>query len=217
MKIIERQKAVALRKQNLTYNEIRQRLNVSKSSLSLWLCDVPFISSEKTREKQKLARIRNGQVLHKRKLQRTSLIMASAKKEIQNINSSKLKLLGIMAYWTEGSKTQDSLVKFTNSNPKFIKFALRWLRKICDVREEKLRIHLRIHDDLNKNKIEQYWSKITGIPLNRFHKTTFKLSGSNGKRHNKLKYGIASIVVCDTNLFYRIMGWIEGVTEHLKL
>ena len=217
MKTAERQKAVELRKRGLSYSEIEQRLNVSRGSLSLWLRDIPYTPNEKTRNKQRLASIRNGQILHRRKIQRISQIITAAKEEIQNVRPNELKLLGIMAYWTEGSKTKDSLVKFTNSDPKFIKFALKWLREICGVPEDKLRVHLRIHDDLNREEIERYWSEITGISLNRFYKTTYKISASGGKRYNKLKYGIAAIVVCDTNLFYKIMGWIEGISEKMKL
>ena len=155
--------------------------------------------------------------MHKRKIQRVSQVISEAKREILNVNPYELKLLGAIAYWTEGSKTQDNLVKFTNSNPKIIKFILRWLRQVCFVPDEKLRIHLRIHEDLNKKEIESYWSEITGIPLKRFYKTTFKISNSNGKRHNKLKYGIATIIICNTDLFYKIKGWIEGVIEKMDL
>jgi len=217
MKTAERQKAIRLRKDGFTYSEIEQSLNVSRGSLSLWLRNIPYTPRGDVKNKRRLASFRNSQVLHRRKIQRISQIMTLAKGEIININPYELKLLGAMAYWTEGSKTKDSLVKFTNSNPKFIKFVLKWLREVCKVPEEKLRVHLRIHDDLYRRKTEQYWSKISGIPLNRFYKTTFKISDSSGKRYNKLKYGIASITVCDTKLFYKIMGLIEGIIENMKL
>lgn len=213
MKIIERQEAIKLRNKGFTFNEIRETLGISKGSLSLWLKNIPYTLPERNNIKRKLASIRNGQVLHKRKIKRISKIVRRSKKEIENVNHYQLKLLGTMAYWTEGSKTQDSLVKFTNSNPEFIKFAVKWLREVCLVPEEKLHLHLRIHNDLNKKEIEKYWSKQTNIPLERFYKTTFKESESNGKGYNKLKYGIASVIVCDTDLFYKISGWIEGIKE----
>jgi len=217
MRKIERQKAVDLRKKGLTYEEIQQHLKIPKGTLSLWLRNIPFVISSTSYNKRMSACLRNSQVLHQRKIQRTSQIVSEAKTEILNIKPYELKLLGAMAYWTEGSKTQDNQVKFTNSNPKTIKFILKWLKEICLVPDEKLRVHLRIHGDINKKDIEQYWVGLTGISLNRFYKTTFKISNSEGKRHNKLKYGIASITVCDTNLFYKIKGWIEGISDSLQL
>ncbi len=184
MKIAEREKALDLRKEGLSFREIEQRLSVSKGSLSRWLRDVPFVPREEIRNRRRLSSIRNGQILKNRKIERVSSIRNQAKEEIATLASNELKLLGAMAYWTEGSKTNDSLVKFTNSDPRFIKFALKWLREICRVHEDKFRMHIRVHDDLNKAEIEKYWSNLTGISLDRFHRTTFKKSDSSGRRSN---------------------------------
>ena len=216
MKIIEREKAAELRKKGLTYPEIMQRLKISKGSLNHWLRDIPYMPTENTREKRRIASINSGMVLHKRKIQRVTQIAEEAKREIQYLKFNELKLLGIMAYWTEGSKTDDSLVQFTNSDPSFIKFSLKWLREICEVQEQKLRLRIRVHSDLDSEKVKNYWSEITNIPISQFHKTTTKISGSNGKGKNKLKYGIATITVCDTNLHYRIKGWINALKTRAR-
>jgi len=216
MKIVEREKAIKLRGKGLTYAEIGQRLGVSKGSLSLWLGNVPYVPTKETNERRRMASINTGQVLHRRKIERITQIKTEAAQEISDIGSKELKLLGIMAYWAEGSKTKDDLVKFTNTNPRFIKFVLRWLREICCVPKEKLRLHLRVHRDIDIESTEGYWSKITKIPRKQFYKTTIKTSGSNGRRFNKLSNGIVSIIVCDTKLFYKIMAWIEAVVDKAK-
>ena len=43
----EKETAVALRKKGLSYNEILKRIPVAKSSLSLWLRDLPLTKDEK--------------------------------------------------------------------------------------------------------------------------------------------------------------------------
>ena len=217
MKLAERNRAVKLRKEGSTYSEIKQSIGVSKSSLSAWLRDIPYATTEKSKLRRKIASINNGRLLHKRKLLRVASIRTEALSEIPNIKLSEIKLLGIMAYWAEGSKTQDGLVKFTNTNPEFIKFALKWLREVCLVPEEKFRLHLRIHKDTDKEISEEYWSKITKIPRSKFFKTTIKTSSSNGKRHNKVHNGIASIIVCNVELFHKINGWIEAIIQKSKL
>jgi len=217
MKITERTKSIELRKKGLTYPEIAEQLFVSRSSLSLWLRDIPYVPTQETRYKRRLASINTGRLLHQRKLKRTSRIKWEARREIYNLNSDELKLLGIMAYWAEGSKTKDSLVQFVNTDPKLIKLALRWLRESCDVPERKIRCHLRVHPDTDRKKAEDYWSKVTKIPKERFSKTTIKISGSGGRGYNKISNGIASVRVCDTNLFYKIRGWIEGLIDNACL
>jgi len=52
---------------------------VSKAALSLWLRDIPSIPAEGVRQRRKLANIKTGQVLHERKLERTSKIKAAAR------------------------------------------------------------------------------------------------------------------------------------------
>ncbi|MBN2097926.1 MAG: hypothetical protein JW714_05600 [Candidatus Omnitrophica bacterium] len=98
MKIIERQKAIKLRRQGSTYAEIRKLLKVSKGSLSLWLRKIPYVPTGLSIEKRRLASINSGQVLHKRKMQRITRIKEKAKQEISKIKPIELKLLGAMAY-----------------------------------------------------------------------------------------------------------------------
>jgi hypothetical protein len=217
MKILERERAVGLRKEGLTYGEIGKLLDVSKGALSLWLRDISYLPNEASQQRRRLASIKAGQVLHRRKMERVLKIKEAAKQEIQKIDTGMFKLLGVIAYWAEGSKTKDGLIKFTNTDPRFIQFAIKWLREICKVPEEKLRLHIRIHSDINRKKSENYWSSITGIPRNRCYKTTLKNSDSNGKRFRKLSNGVASIIVCDSNLFHKIMGWIEALIDKTDL
>jgi hypothetical protein len=120
-----------------------------------------------------------------------------------------------MAYWCEGSKTDDHLVKFTNSDSHLIRLIVKWLMISCGVSKARIRIHLRVHKDVDIDKAKEYWSNITDVPLNQFYRTTIKESESYGKRSNRLPNGIASIIVCDTMLFYRIKGWIQALSENL--
>lgn len=211
MKIKEREAAVELRKQGLTYNEIRQSLRVSKSSLSRWLQEVPYEPRKDALERRRVASIRNGQILHDRKLDRVSKIVRKAKSEMGSLTLQSLKLLGAMAYWCEGSKTNDSIVKFTNSDPGLVRLMAHWFRSVCKVPDDKLKVHVRIHKDIDQLKAKEYWSSVTGIPMKQFYRTTYKESDSKGKRGNRLPYGIASIIICDTDLFYQIRGWAEAV------
>lgn len=45
-RIIDRQKAIELRKQGKTYSEIRNELKVSKSTLSEWISKFPLTSEQ---------------------------------------------------------------------------------------------------------------------------------------------------------------------------
>lgn len=213
MKIQEHKKAILLRNEGLTYRKIKNLLGVSKGTLSAWLKFIPYTPTTETRKRRKLASIRNAQVLHRRKLERVAKIKMDAKKDINSIPLETFKLLGIIAYWCEGSKTKDSIVKFTNSDPQMIRFMVRWFQLVCKVPMDKIRIHLGLHSNIDSNKAREFWSSVTGIPLKLFYRTSIKASRSGGERITKLPSGIASIVVCDTQLFYRISGWIDALSN----
>lgn len=210
-----REKAIRLRKRHWTYSEIATNLHVSKGILSHWLRDIPYTPRQEVIVRSNLARARNAQVLANRKAARVRSILGTAKREIGSLSKGDLHLLGVMAYWAEGSKTVDSIVKFTNTDPELIRLMVRWLREICGVTREKMRFHLRIHPGENVAVTEAYWAAVTGIPANQFYRTTRKTSGSEGRTVRKVRYGIASVVVCDARLFYRIMGWVDGVKSSL--
>ena len=64
--------------------------------------------------------------------------------EIRNIigpREEKLKVAGSMLYWAEGTLKR-STIDFANSDPRMIKLFLKFLREICGVREERLRLYL---------------------------------------------------------------------------
>jgi hypothetical protein len=213
MKSQAREKAIELRHQQWTYAEIAQKLNVSKGTLSLWLKDVPYSARLEVLERRRKASIRNGLVLKNLKSARVALVRSTAKDAIGQFTDVDFWRLGAMAYWAEGSKTVDSLVKFTNTDPDLVVMMVNWLRRICLVPPTKLRFHLRVHPGEDVRELERFWSELTGIPKSQFYRTTLKVSGSGGKTVRKLKHGIASVIVCDTELFYRIQGWIEAIKQ----
>jgi hypothetical protein len=217
MKPEEREKAISLRGQRLTYSEIAKTANVSKGSLSRWLREIPHTPREATLEKVRAMQIQNTRATSARlkaeKRDRVNSGLANGKAEIKTFGLTELRMVGAMAYWAEGSKTVDSVVKFTNTDPELIMVMVRWLREVCNVPERKLRIHLRLHPGEDIQEAERFWSEKTGIPLEQFYRTTLKVSGSGGKTKRKLRWGIASVIVCDTRLFYRIKGWINALKE----
>jgi predicted DNA-binding protein YlxM (UPF0122 family) len=91
----------------------------------------------------------------------------------KNLSSheKKLKVAGIMLYWGEGSKwAGEKIIDFANSDLGMIKVFLNFLRKICGVKEEKLRVYLYCYSNQNPSKLIDYWSKQTNISKKQFTK-----------------------------------------------
>jgi len=220
MKLNEQLKAIKLRKSGNSYSEILKEVNVSKSTLSLWLREIKLTPKQEKRLYVDL-RQKNAYKLSKfnqqKRIRKTSLIIEKARCEIELFLNNPLFLSGLMLYWAEGDKSEKTeFVKITNSDPAMIKLMMRWFREICKIEEKKFRIALHIHELFCKKDIEKYWSKITSIPLNQFHKTQIKPT-SLKHRKNKLYNGTCVIRIGSRDLFRKIKGWKLGFLEKMRI
>lgn len=217
MKLEEKTRAIKLRKRGGSYTEILKKVKVSKSTLSLWLRDIELTSHQKKKllKGRELSRYAGAKAQQRKRIEITKEIMGRAREEAARFTKKTLFLPGIMLYWAEGAKSNET-IKFSNSDPLMIKLMMRWFREICNVREEKFRIALHIHELLCRKDAEKHWSKITGVPLSQFQKTYVKPT-SLGQRKNVLYNGTCVICVFDKNLFRQIQGWRLGFLEQAKI
>lgn len=217
MKVEEKKQALLLRKNGKSINEIREILNISKASASLWVRDVVLTNNQKkllskkgrsvaSIEKRRISRIKNTK-------EKSDIIIKTAKKEITNISQDDLKIIGIVLYLGEGGKTKRGIARLTNSDPAIIKIIMRFFREICLVPENKFRGHIHTFSQTNIKKSEKYWSEISQIPMSQFYKTYTKLSSASKNRRNTLPYGTFDVSVNDTQLFLKILGWMEKLKE----
>jgi hypothetical protein len=217
MKIEEKKAAIRLREQGHSMNEIVRALKVSKASVSLWVRDVVLTPLQRT---SLSARGFSIDVIEKRRLSRIShtkerriSLMKKAGDDIQTLSARELWLIGISLYWGEGGKTHRGMARIANSDPAVIKIMMRFFREICLVPEEKFQGHVHTFSHLNKTVAENYWSAISGIPVKQFYKSYVKQSIATKNKRDTLPYGTFQIYVCDTKLFYKILGWIEKIKE----
>ncbi len=213
-----KQKAIKLRNEGYSYNYIVKHVPVSKSTLSEWLRDVEFTPNTHTLETIGKAHLASG--VYKRNLKIKSLEKAAlqAKHDIGNISDRDVMMLGLGIYIGEGGKSFD-ITKITNSDPKIIKFSIKWFMKSFGISMKQFKIRLHIYPDNNEKECIEYWSKYTGVPTTQFFKTSIDRR-TNKKISNtrKLPFGTAHMTVqglgnkeFGSYLHRRIMAWINRV------
>jgi len=213
MKEEKKKLALKLRKQNWSLSEIKERLNVSKSSVSIWVRDIKLTEEGKKRllKKRRKASEKARETRLKREEAKRKIVIDKSSSEIKNLTKREVKLIGAALYWAEGSKTRRGLVQVCNSDERMIRFIMRFFREVCKVPEIKFRGYVHIHSHLNTKKAESHWSSVSKIPLKQFYKTYQKQNKSSQNKKNSLPYGTFTIIICDTELFLRIRGWINGL------
>lgn len=128
-------------------------------------------------------------------------------KSCLNNSEKMLKIAGIMLYWAEGTLNHNT-VDLANSNPEMIKIFLMFLRTICGVREERLRVYLYAYSYQDINKLKFFWNKHTKIPLSQFTKPYVRM-GNENLSLRKLPYGLVHIRYNDKKLLALIKSWID--------
>lgn len=217
-KIEEKNKALELRKRGLSYSEIRKKIFVSKDTLSRWCRDVILSPQQLQRlQKRKIegserGRIIGSKILQKRRMEEIKMFRIIGKKNIGRLNRRDKFLVGVSLYVAEGGKN-DHYIEFSNSDPKIILFMMNWFRKYCKVPEYKFRGSIWIHDNLDKEKAINFWSKLTTIPKIQFYKTYIVKNKINSRkiRKNLHEFGVFSIRISNAKIQRRILGWIYGI------
>ncbi|MEU8782050.1 hypothetical protein [Streptomyces sp. NPDC048637] len=211
-----RAQARELRKQGLTYDQIQVELGCSKSSISLWVRDLPKPPARTREEASAIARRGWEATLERRDVVRRRTKQA-ATSEIGELTDRELFLIGVGLYWSEGSKSKpyrrSERVIFINSDPDMIRVYLAWLR-LLGVSAERLRFHVHIHESADVGAAEQFWADLTGAAPSAFGKTTLKKHNPKTVRKNVGAdyHGCLMIRVLQcAELYRRIEGWWYGI------
>lgn len=212
-----REKARELRRQGMTYDQIQVELGCSKSSISLWVRDLPKPERRDPAEQARLAsqkRWEHERPLREAARQRTK---EEARQEIGQITERELFLVGVGLYWAEGTKDKPHARReratFVNSDPGMITMFLAWL-DLIGVERARLKFHVMIHESAEVRAAEQYWADLVGADLATFGKTTLKRHNPKTVRKN-VGEGYRGCLVIQVQqsaeLYRRIEGWWYGI------
>ena len=220
----EEKLAIQLRRRGYSYNLIREQVSVSKSTLTLWLKDIPYSPNHIVQNRIKRASDLLSAAQNKQRVKSISHARAEALNEMRHLSKRDLWMLGLGLYIGEGSKTTGS-VGFVNSDPKAILLIVSWLREVIGISNDNFSLFLHIYPDNDEQEAKEYWSKLTKIPLTRFNKTSIDCRTNKSKRkRNMLKYGTLHLRVrahgeskYGVFLFRKIMFWTEEALKKLRV
>lgn len=222
-KSLLRLKARKLRKKGISVRKITEILGLSKSTISGWVRDIILTVEQLESLRQssikgaELGRLKSALLQKERRLKLVEDLKSSGIELLSDITERELLIGGLALYWGEGSRKSNRGVGFCNSDPKMIKFLMRWLKDCFGVTMGELRCRVGINFIHNKRDqiVKNYWSEVTSIPLEQFRNTSFK-KVKNKKVYENFNehYGTLTVEVAKSwNLYYKIIGLITGLQE----
>ena len=216
MKTQEKLEARRLRiEEQLSIKDIAVRLGVAKSTVSLWVRDLP-LSDRTIKEKCLTGRIKGG------KSRRFYARKIRAKYQLEGCRMAEeyykdpLFFGGCMMHWAEGSKHKNR-VGISNTDPHFLRLWLKFIRHFFAVQATSIAIavHCYLDNGKTKSQIEKYWLSQLGLPRSCLRKTTVvtKHKFSTFAKKNRHPYGVAHITIGSTEVIQKIWGAIKFLGE----
>lgn len=201
-RILDKEKAIKLRRQGLSYSQIKGRMGLSKSTLSVWLKDYPLSDDQikKLRDfnPRRIERCRNTKA--KKVEERLEKVYRNVSRDISKLSKRDLFIAGIFLYWGEGAKSENSTTALSNTNPAILRFFLKWL-KLFNIDNEKLYITLQLYSDMDIKKEIKFWSKELKLPEYSFKKPYVKTSTLSGITYKRgFGHGTCNIRIFNRDL-----------------
>ena len=163
-KVVQREQARVLRAEGLTMAQIAARLGVSRSSVSLWTRDVAFTPGPRHRGRA----VRPGP-LQRARLAEIEALDQAGRERLGSLSEQAFLAAGAALYAGEGAKG-DREVKFANTDPALVRFFCQWLRRFFVIEEARLRVRVYLHEGLDLEAAEAFWSDVTGVPRPQFRR-----------------------------------------------
>jgi len=192
----KKSEAIRLRKEGASYSQIKEKLKVSKSSLSLWLHDMP-LPEKRLRELRdwnvvRIERFRD--TMRQKRESRWKEVRKRAAKDIGTLSERELLIAGLFLYWGEGGKTMLTCTSVSNTDPSMLRFFIHWLQAF-GVSKDRLRVHVHLYTDMDIKTELSYWSKALDLPLVSFTKPYIKSSSRIGLSYKqKFTHGTCNVL-----------------------
>lgn len=183
-----------LRSRGYSLPEISKEVSVSKTSVLRYIKNVRILPAYLSEWAGK----RGGS--HKIMLRKIKVALDEAENFVGHLTKKEIMLILCALYWAEGNKKDFIL---TNTDPDLIRVFVKVLKYTFRLKNDQIRVSLRLYEDLDKEKCLDFWSKVVGISKRKFLTTNIL----PGKKKGKLKYGMCRVrVVKGGDLLKKVMG-----------
>jgi transposase-like protein len=218
-----RWRAIELRREGWSVNDIAAELGVANSTAFRWVRHLPLDrDSERARKKREHAkRMTDAQwaAFRERRDARRAAAQATAAAAVGPLTDRDLLILGAAIYWCEGAKSKPwrpvEKIQFTNSDPMLLELFLRFLESQGHGRSS-LTYRVSIHESADDERAIDWWVERLVLPRERFQRTTLKRHAPRTNRQNTGADYHGCLVINvprGRELYWRIEGAMRGCRQ----
>jgi hypothetical protein len=150
--------------------------------------------------------------LHLAKLAEIERCNREAVERIGRLSDRDFLLVGAALYLGEGFK-RDGHVGMANTDPHVLLSFVTWLRRFFDVDETRLRVRLYLHEGLDLENSERYWSDLLDIPRSQFRRP-YRAAADPTRRVSKHVHGCPAVTYSSSSTHRRVMGLVRALSSN---
>lgn len=198
----DKEQAIKLRLQGLSYSQIKTKMGLNKSTLSGWLREYP-LSNEQIKQlrdfnPQRIEKCRNTKA--QKVKGRHESVYSKVTSDIGVLSDREIFVSGFFLYWGEGSKSEKTTTGLSNTDPAMVRFFIKWI-KLLNVDNKKLHVTLQLYTDMDIEKEIDFWSHELKLPKELFKKPYIKESTLAGLTYKRgFGHGTCNIRIFNRDL-----------------
>ncbi len=221
-----RARAIELRGQGWSVNDIALEIGVARSTAWQWVKHLPLdLDSDRAHTKrQKGRQLTDGRWRAHRACRDAAREAAhgDAAAQVGAVSGRDLLLLGALAYWCEGTKAKpwrpnDEALGFTNSDPALVRLFITFLESVGCPRDVPS-YRVAIHESADAAAAMVWWSDQIRLPMERFLRPSLKRHNPSPRRHNTAEDYHGCLIVRvprSRELYWRIHGVMKAIDASL--
>ncbi|GAA2505517.1 helix-turn-helix domain-containing protein [Winogradskya humida] len=218
-----RERAVELRSQGWSVNDLAVELGVAKSTAYAWVKHIPLDpDSERARQKQDHAAVMAAGRWEDKNAERDRLreeVHDAAAVAVGDPSERDLLLVGAAIYWCEGAKSKPwrrlDRLTIINSDPGLLRLFLRFLA-VCGRERDTMRYRVHIHETADAEAAAEWWARELDLPRDLFQRPTIKRHVPATRRLNTgVDYHGCLVIAVprSRDLYWRVEGLMAALTR----
>jgi len=123
---------------------------------------------------------------------------------------------GLVLYLAEGAKTNYYTISLANTDPRIIKFFIRWLCNHFNISKPTLKAQLHLYENMDIEKEKKFWENELGLEDAQFYKSYItKNKKSSFLYKESFRHGTCSIIFSNTVIKRKIMMGIKAYIDSI--
>jgi len=117
-------------------------------------------------------------------------------KRFAKLSKDTFFVAGLMLYLGEGGKRDYTRISLVNTDPKIIKFFIKWLIDFLNVDKGEIKIQLHLYENMDVEKEKRFWQKELRLKKKQFYRSSIrKLQRASFSYGESYRHGTCALYV----------------------